>query len=161
MWRYWAGGGAILATGIAGWLLLTGTPGRSVSLLPAQPAASGRAQQAAEPLPDAPEASAATREQKRFSRYDKDRDGHVTRDEYLAARRKAFAKLDADGDGRLSFEEWATKATTKFATADRDRSGALDAAEFATTAVKRKPRPQTKCPPQQRPAETQDPSDEG
>jgi Ca2+-binding EF-hand superfamily protein len=100
------------------------------------------------PLPDSvPEASPATREQKRFNRYDKDRDGQVTREEYLAQRRKAFAKLDRNGDGQLSFDEWAIKATTKFAAADRDKSGAMNAAEFATTAVKRKPRPLANCPP--------------
>ena len=92
-----------------------------------------------------PEATAETREQKRFGRYDKDRDGDVTRDEYLAQRRKAYAKLDVDGDGKLSFDEWAVKAATKFATADRDKSGGMTAAEFATTAVKRKPK--LRCPP--------------
>ena len=104
--------------------------------------------------PAVPEAAPATREQKRFNRYDKDRDGRITRDEYLAARRKAFAKLDANGDGRLSFDEWAIKATTKFAAADKDASGAMTAAEFATTAVKRKAPSRAKCPPpQQAPSE--------
>ncbi|MCB8829786.1 hypothetical protein LJD47_32720, partial [Escherichia coli] len=73
-------------------------------LLPAAPAA--RAAAAAGPAPQeeaaVPEATPATREQKRFNRYDKDRDDKVTRDEYLAARRKAFAKLDTNGDGHLS-----------------------------------------------------------
>ena len=50
-----------------------------------------------------PRALPKTREQKRFGRYDKDRDGAITRDEYLASRRKAYAKLDTNGDGRLSF----------------------------------------------------------
>lgn len=95
-----------------------------------------------------PEAAPATREQRRFNRSDKDRDGSVAREEYLAPRRKAFAKLDADGDGRLSFDEWATKTAAKFATADADRSGALTRAEFATTAVRRSPRARLRCPPQ-------------
>lgn len=95
-----------------------------------------------------PSATPLSREQKRFNRYDKDRNGGIAREEYLASRRKAFAKLDANGDGRLSFEEWAIKTTTKFATADRDRSGSLSAAEFATTAVKRSPRSRPRCPPQ-------------
>jgi len=98
--------------------------------------------------PALPEASRETREQRRFNRYDKDRDARITRDEYLASRRKAYAKLDVNGDGRLSFDEWAAKTTTKFDGADRDRSGALDAAEFATTAVKRSPT-RRRCPPQQ------------
>jgi Ca2+-binding EF-hand superfamily protein len=96
-----------------------------------------------------PEASPKTREEKRFGRYDKDRNGAITRDEYLVSRRKAYAKLDGDGDGRLSFDEWATKTTTKFAGADRDKSGSMNAAEFATTAVKRKPARRAPCPPAQ------------
>ena len=94
-----------------------------------------------------PEASEKTREQKRFDRYDRNRDGKVDRDEYLLSRHKAFAKLDTNGDGKLSFEEYSAKAIGKFDKADADRSGTLDAAEFATTRVQRKPRP--KCPPAQ------------
>ena len=100
-------------------------------------------------LPDdavLPEASERTREQKRFDRYDKDRDATVTREEYLASRRKAFAKLDANGDGRLSFDEWAAKTVARFATADTDRSNTLTAVEFATTAPRRKARPSCVCP---------------
>ena len=145
MWRYLTGGGALLAAMGAGWLMFGG-PARPVSLLPAQPA--GQAVATAPAAQDqVPEASPATREQRRFGRYDKDRDGKVTRDEYLAARRKAFAKLDVNGDGRLDFDEWAVKATTKFAAADRDTSGAMNATEFATTAVKRTPSSRPKCPP--------------
>lgn len=98
-----------------------------------------------------PVASAKTREQRRFSRNDKDKDGLIAREEYLAPRRKAFARLDVNGDGRLSFDEWAIKTTTKFAGADRDRSGTLTSVEFATTAVKRKARARPECPPQQAP----------
>ncbi len=101
-----------------------------------------------------PEASQLTREQKRFNRVDKDRNGGIAREEYLTPRRKAYAKLDVNGDGRLSFDEWAVKATTKFAGADADRSGILTPAEFATTAVKRSPRARLRCPPQQAPNET-------
>src|SRR3546814_9223897 len=50
--------------------------------------------------PAAPEASEQKREERRFNRYDKDRDEAITREEYLASRRKAFAKLDVNGDGR-------------------------------------------------------------
>src|SRR5688500_15890592 len=70
---------------------------------------------AAAPLADPPAASEKTREERRCSRYDKDKDGSVARDEYLASRRKAYAKLDANSDGRLSFDEWAVKTTGKFA----------------------------------------------
>jgi hypothetical protein len=90
-----------------------------------------------EPL-QAPEASEKTKEEKRFSRADKNKDGKVAEEEMLEPRRKAFAKLDADHNGTLSFEEWATKTITKFKTADKDRSGWLSAAEYATTAPVRK-----------------------
>ena len=151
MWRYLTGGAALIAL-IGAAILGFGGKVRSGPVLAPQPTAQAQTQAQADggtdPLPRmAPRATDATREQRRFQRYDKDRDGAVTREEYLAARRKAFAKLDVNGDGRLDFDEWAVKATTKFAAADRDRSGAMDAAEFATTAVKRKPASRTKCPP--------------
>lgn len=82
----------------------------------------------------APEASPKSREERRFSRADKDKDGLVEREELLGPRRKAFAKLDGNGNGSLSFEEWAVKSIGKFSGADRDRSGALTPAEFAATA---------------------------
>ena len=94
-----------------------------------------------------PQASERTREEKRFARYDKDKNGAVGRDEYLAARRKNFDKLDTNNDGRLSFEEYAIKGETKFAAADRDRNGALNATEFATTRVVRKTKSRRNCPP--------------
>ncbi len=89
----------------------------------------------------------ADREAKRFKRYDKDKDGAISRDEYLAARRKAFAKLDTDHDGKLSFDEYSVKAIAKFDAADAKHDGKLTAEEFATTAVKRKPRTKAVCPP--------------
>jgi hypothetical protein len=150
MWRYLAGAVAALLMVAAG-VQIYKARARPDATLPAHasPLAAPPAEQAAAtPLPDSvPEASDRTREEKRFDRYDKDRGGEVTRDEYLAARHKAFAKLDTNGDGRLSFEEWAIKAETKFATADRDHSGAMNRVEFATTAVKRKPARRTGCPP--------------
>src|SRR3954470_1114392 len=82
----------------------------------------------------APEASPKSREEKRFSRADKDKDGKIEAEEVLGPRRKAFAKLDANGNGALSFEEWATKTIGKFKGADGDHNGWLTAAEYATTA---------------------------
>ncbi len=82
----------------------------------------------------APEASAKSREEKRFSRADKDKDGKIEAEEVLGSRRKAFAKLDTNGNGALSFDEWAAKTITKFKVADADKSGTLTAAEYATTA---------------------------
>ncbi|MEG8039188.1 EF-hand domain-containing protein [Sphingomonas sp. LR60] len=139
MWRYLVGGVAALALVGAGWLIFDGVARPDPLSAPM-----GAARQTAAGVQDdpqatsLPEAPARDREQKRFDRYDKDRDGKVTRDEYLVPRRKAFAKLDVNGDGRLSFDEWAIKTTTHFSDADHDRSGAMDAKEFATTAPKRK-----------------------
>lgn len=94
-----------------------------------------------------PEAEERTREEKRFDRYDKDRDAQITAAEYLATRRKAFARLDANGDGRLGFEEWAKKTTDKFAKADADGSAKLSRPEFATTKIVRKTKALPNCPP--------------
>ncbi len=151
MGRFLAGVASALLLVTAGFFLWTGHARRDVSL-PAvhATAAAGEAVVAADPAPavaDPPAASEKTREQKRFDRYDRNRDGKVDRDEYLLSRHKAFAKLDTNGDGKLSFEEYSAKAIAKFAKADGDRSGTLDAAEFATTRVQRKSKP--RCPPQQ------------
>ncbi|MEG3086114.1 EF-hand domain-containing protein [Sphingomonas sp. PB4P5] len=145
MWRYLAGGVAALLL-VAAAILLIKTPARSIAVLPKAPAAAQTS--AAEQLPDSvPEATPRTREQKRFNRYDKDRDALITRDEYLAQRRKIFAKLDVDKDGRLSFDEWAVKTTDKFAAADKDKSGSMTAVEFVATAPKRTTTVRAKCPP--------------
>ena len=85
-------------------------------------------------LPKPPEASARSREERRFSRADKDDNGRIEREELLSPRRKAFAKLDKSSDGRLSFEEWAVRTIDKFDGADKDRTGWLTAAEYAGTA---------------------------
>lgn len=150
MWRYLAGGVAAMLMIAAGWLIFHGEA-RPDAVLPPVPAATTRpapltAADAPEDEAPLPEAPARSREQKRFDRYDKDRDARITRNEYLEPRRKAFSKLDANGDGRLSFEEWAVRTTDRFATADRDRSATLSAAEFATTAPKRRARPACRCP---------------
>ncbi len=82
---------------------------------------------------EAPEASAKTREEKRFSRYDKNKDGKVQSDEYLAARRRNFDKLDLDHNGTLGFQEYAAKGIEKFNAAG-GRKGWLSPAEFVATA---------------------------
>jgi hypothetical protein len=83
---------------------------------------------------EAPEATPKSREERRFSRADRNKDGRIQADEIFAPRRKAFAKLDLNGNGTLSFEEWAQRTIDKFKGADRDHSGWLTAAEYATTA---------------------------
>jgi Ca2+-binding EF-hand superfamily protein len=144
MWRYLLGGVAVLLAIGAGVMLVSTRSGTSMPLVSA--AATGSTERTPVGNSTVPRALPETREQKRFDRYDKDRDGGVTRDEYLASRRKAFAKLDRDGNGALSFDEWAVKAEAKFADADRDKSGVMDQAEFATTAVKRKLPSRRDCP---------------
>jgi hypothetical protein len=83
---------------------------------------------------EAPEASPKSREERRFSRADKNKDGRIEAEELLGPRRKAFVKLDTNGNGALSFEEWAHTTFAKFAGADKDRSRFLTPAEYATTA---------------------------
>ena len=91
-------------------------------------------------IPNAPEADAKSKEQKRFERADKDEDGRITLAELAEPRRKAFAKLDLDHDGRLSFEEWAARSIKKFADADSNKDKILNSVEFASTAPKPRPK---------------------
>ena len=135
MWRYLAGAAA-------SFLLLTGTfliwqsraqDGPALPPAPA-PRAVGETVIAQPTVLKAPEATPKSREEKRFSRADKDKNGRIEREELLTPRRKAFAKLDKNGNGTLSFEEWAVKSVDKFGGADKDRSGWLTPAEYATTA---------------------------
>ena len=48
--------------------------------------------------PAPPEATELTREQRRFFRYDRNRDLKITRNEMLSTRSDAFRKLDKDGN---------------------------------------------------------------
>ena len=87
--------------------------------------------------PAPPEATEMTREQRRFFRYDRDRDLRITRNEMLSSRTDAFRALDKDGNNLLTFEEWAVTTATRFDGADANGDRELSQAEFATTA----PRP--------------------
>ncbi len=89
--------------------------------------------------PAPPEATELTREQRRFFRYDKNRDRIISRNEMLSSRTDAFRKLDKDGNNLLSFEEWAVATATRFDKADRNRDRELTPEEFATTKPKAKP----------------------
>ena len=125
----------ILAGAAAFILLVTGPVlfwrgSASESALPPAPAATGQPSMIAAP----PEASPKSREEKRFSRADKDKNGRIEREELLGPRRKAFAKLDVDGNGTLGFEDWAVRTVGKFGEADKDRTGWLTPAEYAVTA---------------------------
>lgn len=140
MARFLAGAAACLLLVTGAFLLWPGRAEQAPQLPPAP--AAGPPSMIAEKTPlQAPLASPKNREEKRFSRADKDKNGRIEREELLASRRKAFAKLDKTGDGALSFEEWGVKTIDKFAGADKDRSGWLTAAEYATTAP---PPPKTK-----------------
>ena len=116
-------------------LLWQGGPDKAEAL-PAPPPPAAAPAMVAQPLPEPPEATPKSREEKRFARADKDDDGRITAAELFEPRRKAFAKLDGNGNGTLSFEEWAVKTVDKFAGADKDRSGWLTPAEYAVTAPK-------------------------
>ncbi len=87
--------------------------------------------------PAPPEATELTREERRFFRYDRNRDRRITRNEMLSSRTAAFRKLDKDGNNLLTFEEWAVATVDRFENADANGNGELSQAEFATTAPKR------------------------
>ena len=135
MARFIAGAAACLLFVTGAFLLWQGRA-QDASMLPeAPPPVAGQPSMVvAGSVPQAPEATAKSREEKRFSRADKDKDGKIAREELLAPRRKAYAKLDSNGNGQLSFEEWAVKTLDKFGGADKDRTGWLTAAEYASTA---------------------------
>ncbi|KPP96673.1 EF-hand domain-containing protein [Erythrobacter sp. HL-111] len=96
--------------------------------------------------PEPPEASELTREQRRFFRYDRNRDWRITRTEMMASRSEAFRKLDVDGNNLLTFEEWAVTTAERFDAMDADKDGELTPAEFATSAPKPRPKaPECRC----------------
>lgn len=95
--------------------------------------------------PSLPHVGKLTREQKRFDRYDRNRDGKITRDEMLSTRVGDFRRLDKDGNNLLTFEEWAVTTSDRFADADVNHDGVLTPAEFAATAPKHHPKPKCGC----------------
>jgi hypothetical protein len=145
MWKYLAGTAAAASLAGAGIYWWTGSDASPAGAATRTPA--GAAAQAGEPLAAPPAAEPGSREARRFARYDADRSGQVSRDEYLSSRTKAFGRLDADRDGKLSFDEWSRRTTDRFAKADNDRDGSLDAGEFATTRPVRRTRTRADCPP--------------
>lgn len=140
-----------LAGALASFLMLTGAfllwQGRAADgpkLPPAPEKSPGPAMVFQRPV-SAPEATSKSREEKRFDRADKNKDGKVVLAELLQPRQKDYAKLDANRDGKLSFEEWAHTTIGKFNGADADRNGLLTRAEYASTAPKTKPKPRCSC----------------
>ncbi|HWI87316.1 MAG TPA: EF-hand domain-containing protein [Sphingomonas sp.] len=145
MWRYWVGAATalVLVAGGIFWWRNTASAGHRLPDAPAMVTAAAGSE--GEATPEPPAASEKTREEKRFSRSDHDKNGLISRDEFFAARRRNFAKLDVNGDGKLSFDEYAAKAVDRFGAADADKSGGLSPAEFATTRVIRQARPVCAC----------------
>lgn len=149
-----------LIGGIASALLLTGgvflwkgyTQIAAEEVIPDAPpdpgpipvAAVGAPKRGAAP-PELPAAKDASREERRFNRYDRDRNESVSRIEMMSTRTAAFRKLDKDGNNLLTFEEWAAATGERFAGADKDKSGGLSRVEFATTAPKRAAVAKCKC----------------
>ncbi|MEM7700526.1 MAG: hypothetical protein AAF251_01175 [Pseudomonadota bacterium] len=95
--------------------------------------------------PAPPEASELSREEKRFFRYDRDRDRLITRNEMLSTRSDAFRKLDKDGNNLLTFEEWAVTTVNRFEGADANGDDKLTPSEFRTTAPKRRASAKPTC----------------
>ncbi len=95
--------------------------------------------------PEPPEATELSREERRFFRYDRNRDRRITRAEMLSSRTNAFRKLDVDGNNLLTFEEWAVTTADKFDGADANGDRELTPGEFATTAPKRRAKPACRC----------------
>lgn len=144
MWRYFVGGLAALLMAGAGVFLFQSraTPEPvPAAPTPVQSEAAGQSEAAVAEVPRADR----SREEKRFDRSDKDKNGTVTLAEMQQPRRKAFGKLDTNGDGKLSFDEWTIRTSTKFTEADKDKSGGLTRTEFATTAPKRKAATGPRC----------------
>ena len=154
----------ILAGAAACFLLLTGafliwqSRAENAPGLPGAPPARAASLFGSETPLEAPEASAKTREERRFGRYDKNKDGKVQADEYLAARRRNFDKLDLDHNGALAFQEYAAKGIEKFNDAG-GRKGWLTAAEFVATAPPRAKR-KTACSCGVKPPEVADSNEE-
>lgn len=142
MVRFFAGVAVTFLMMTGAFLLWESHAERSSDLPPPKLALNGNGGVELAQIPDAPEADAKNKEEKRFDRADKDKNGTITLAELVEPRRKPFAKLDLNQDGRLSFEEWAVKTIDKFKTADANRNGGLTRAEYATTA----PKPKAKRP---------------
>ena len=135
MLRFFAGAAACFLLMMGGFLIWQSRADAPSGFPEAPPARAYSASMlsAGQPL-RAPEASPKSREERRFSRADKNKDGKIEEEELLGARRKAYAKLDTNGNGALSFEEWAHTTIDKFEGADKDKSRFLAPAEYATTA---------------------------
>lgn len=146
MWRFFAGVAACFLL-LTGAFLIWQSHAQQGPALPEAPPARKATVSLFAPQAQlqAPEASPRSREEKRFSRADKNKNGRIESEELLGPRRKAFAKLDTNGNGALSFEEWAVSTIDKIKGADADRNGWLTPAEYATTAPPPPKKPKCSC----------------
>lgn len=144
MLKFAAGAGAALFLVLSGFFIWKSVAQSDPSLTVPDYATSDFAYQdeeggAGEEAPDVPPAAdTRNKEQRRFDRADKDKNGIIVLDELYQPRRRAFARLDKNGDGRLSFDEWAIRTATRFSEADRNRDRQLNRQEYATTAPRRR-----------------------
>jgi hypothetical protein len=146
MWRFFAGVAACFLLLTGAFLIWQSHAQQGAALPEAPPARKVTASLfAPQTQLKAPEASPKSREEKRFSRADKNKNGRIESEELLGPRRKAFAKLDTNGNGALSFEEWAVSTIDKIKDADADRNGWLTPAEYATTAPPPPKKPKCSC----------------
>lgn len=90
-------------------------------------------------------------DEKRFNRYDKNRDGSISRPEMLTTRVNGFKKLDLNRDNLLTFEEWAVKTANRFKEIDRNGDGIVNREELrafqAAKDAKSKAKPRCGCGP--------------
>ena len=145
MWRFFAGVAASFLLLTGAFLIWHSHAQQGPTLPDAPPARAASASLfAPETRLQAPEASPKSREERRFSRYDKNKDGKVQAPEYLAARQRNFEKLYADHNGALSFQEYAVSGIEKFNAAG-GRKGWLSPAEFVATAPPPPKKPKCSC----------------
>jgi hypothetical protein len=105
---------------------LSGSANSAISLPDADPTGRGPAL----PSDKTRKKPKQTAEERRFNRFDRNRDGKITRVEMLSTRVKAFQKLDTNHDNLLTFEEWAVKTSNRFKEIDRDGDGVVTPEEL-------------------------------
>ena len=144
MWRFLAGVAATLVLVSAGLFLWNARADRA-SPIPAAPQMVAAADSDVELAPP-PAASEKTREEKRFARYDKDRNGAIAQGEYLAARRKAFRQARRRTMTASCLRRMGGEGVQKFAAADKDKIGATERRRIRDHRVVRKAKPQARLP---------------
>lgn len=70
-------------------------------------------------------------------RADTDKDGTISRAEFMARADQRFAKLDANGDGQLSGDELGGRGGNRLMAADTNKDGKISKAEYMAQAAER------------------------